>query len=60
MWTDLQETFYIIAAPFIANLLLPVFISAGLLLAILMSVQRFWRPQERVEITKFPAPPRDE
>jgi len=50
MWADLQETFYVTLGPFIGDLLLPVFIAAGLLLAMLMSTARFWRPREISEV----------
>lgn len=49
LWPDLQETFYLLLGPYIAGLLLPAFIAAGLLLAILMSFSRFWRPREQVD-----------
>lgn len=49
MWTDLQETFYLIFAPFIVGLILPLFVAAGVILAVLMSVERFWRPIARVK-----------
>jgi len=48
MWPDLQETFYLLLGPFILSLLLPVFLVAGILLAALMSLSKFWRPLERV------------
>lgn len=48
MWPDLQETFYLLLGPFILSLLLPVFLVAGILLAALMAVSKFWRPLERV------------
>jgi hypothetical protein len=50
LWPDLQETFFLLLGPFIASLLLPVFIGSGLLLAILMSFSRFWRPAEKMEV----------
>ncbi len=50
LWPDLQETFFLLLGPFIAALLLPVFIGSGLLLAILMSFSRFWRPTEKLEV----------
>ena len=50
LWPDLQEVFYLLLGPFIASLLLPVFIGAGLLLAVLMSFSRFWRPKEFLEV----------
>jgi hypothetical protein len=50
LWPDLQETVYLLLGPFIASLLLPVFIGSGLLLAILMSFSRFWRPKEVLEV----------
>lgn len=50
LWPDLQETFFLLLGPFIASLLLPVFIGSGLLLAILMSFSRFWRPKEVIEV----------
>ena len=46
MWADLQQAFYITFAPFIASILLPVFMAAGLLLAMLMATARYWRPKE--------------
>lgn len=54
LWLDLQETFYLLFGPYIAGLLLPVFIGSGLLLAILMSFSRFWRPVEKVELMRKP------
>jgi hypothetical protein len=51
VWQDFQEAFYILFGPYLAGLLLPVFIAAGLLLAMLMSVAKFWRPIEKVEVT---------
>ena len=53
LWADLQEVFYILLGDFIARLLLPVFIAAGLLLSILMSIAKFWRPAQPVEITNW-------
>lgn len=50
LWPDLQETFYLLLGPFIASLLLPVFIGTGLFLAILMSFSRFWRVKEVIEV----------
>ena len=50
LWPDLQETFFLLLGPFIAALLLPVFIGSGLLLAVLMSFSRFWRPTEKLEV----------
>jgi hypothetical protein len=50
LWPDLQETFYLLLGPYIASLLLPVFIGTGLLLAVLMSFSRFWRPKEILEV----------
>ncbi len=50
LWPDLQETFYILLGPYIASLLLPVFIGSGLLIAVLMSFSRFWRPKEVIEV----------
>lgn len=51
MWADLQEAFYILFGPFIASILLPVFIAAGLLMAMLMATARFWRPKDHIEVT---------
>ncbi|MCL4295256.1 MAG: hypothetical protein KJ077_05990 [Anaerolineae bacterium] len=50
LWPDLQETFFLLLGPYIAALLLPVFIGSGLVLAILMSFSRFWRPKEVIEV----------
>lgn len=50
LWADLQETFYICLGPFVGYLLLPVFIAAGLFLAVLMTTARFWRPNETIEV----------
>lgn len=50
LWPDLQETFYLLLGPYIASLLLPVFIGSGLLIAILMSFSRLWRPKEVIEV----------
>lgn len=50
LWPDLQETFYLLLGPYLAGLLLPVFIGSGLLLAVLMSFSRFWRPREQVDV----------
>jgi 4-amino-4-deoxy-L-arabinose transferase-like glycosyltransferase len=52
LWLDLQETFYILFGPYIAGILLPVFIAGGLVLAILMSFSRYWRKPEKVEIAR--------
>lgn len=49
MEQDIQQVFYIVVAPYLAGLLFPVFIAAGLMLAMLMSVSKFWRPVEKVE-----------
>lgn len=49
LWPDLQQTFYLLMGPYIAYLLLPVFIASGLLLAILMSFSRFWKPRPKVD-----------
>lgn len=54
LWPDLQETFYLLFGPYIAGLLLPVFIAAGLMLAILMSFSRLWRPVQKVELVRKP------
>ena len=51
MEQDLQQAFYILYGAYIAYLLLPVFIAAGLLLAALMTLARYWRPVEKVEIS---------
>ena len=48
MWADLQQVFYIVLGQYIAELLLPLFVAAGLILAIVMSFSRFWRPEQRV------------
>jgi hypothetical protein len=50
MWTDLQEAFFIVLGPFIQNILLPVFIAAGVLLALLMPLARFWEPTQKIEL----------
>lgn len=50
MEQDIQQVFYIIVGPYLSGILLPVFIAAGMLLAMLMSVSKFWRPVEKVEI----------
>lgn len=42
MWSDLQEAFYVLFAPFIASLLLPLFVAAGIGLAVSMVIiERF-------------------
>lgn len=51
MWADMQEAFYITFSPFIASILLPLFIAGGLLLAMLMATARFWRPKDQMEVT---------
>ena len=43
LWQDLQEIFVLTVGPFVIYLLLPVFISAGVILAGLMSIARLWR-----------------
>ncbi|NJN95681.1 MAG: hypothetical protein HC875_17000 [Anaerolineales bacterium] len=50
MWNDLQQTFFITLGPFIQNILLPVFIAAGVLLALLMPLARFWKPTEKIKL----------
>ncbi len=50
MWNDLQEAFFILLGPFIQNILLPVFIAAGVLLALFMPLVRFWQPTEKVRV----------
>jgi hypothetical protein len=51
-WPDIQETFYLLLGPYIASILLPVFIAAGLLIAGLMSISGYWRPPEKVEVSQ--------
>jgi len=53
IWADLQEVFYILLGDYIARLLLPVFITAGLLLSILMTLERFWRQPVKTEVTNW-------
>jgi hypothetical protein len=53
IWADLQEVFYILLGDYIARLLLPVFITAGLMLSILMTLEKFWRPPVKTEITNW-------
>ena len=48
LWSDIQEAFYIIFSPFIVGVVLPLYIAAGVILAVLMAAQRFWRPLSRV------------
>ena len=43
LWQDLQEIFVLTVGPFVVYLLLPVFISAGVILAGLMTIARLWR-----------------
>ena len=43
LWQDLQEIFILTVGPFVVYLLLPVFISAGVILAGLMTIARLWR-----------------
>lgn len=49
LWSDIQETFYIIFGPFIVGVVLPLYIAAGVILAVAMAAQRFWRPLERIK-----------
>ena len=48
LWADIQEAFYIIFAPFVVGVILPLFVAAGVLVAVLMVAQRFWRPLQRI------------
>lgn len=50
MWADVQETFFILLAPYIQNVLLPVFVAAGVILAFAMPLSRFWEPTQKVEL----------
>jgi len=52
MWADLQETFYLCLGPLIVGLILPLFISAGIILAILMAISWLWRPLEQVMVIR--------
>ena len=52
MWADVQETFLIVLGPFINDILLPVFVAAGVIIAILTPFSRFWRPYLKVDIVK--------
>lgn len=49
-WQDLQETFILTLGPYILGLLLPLFGAAGIFLAILMALSRFWRPLEKIVV----------
>ena len=50
MWPDLQQTFFIVLAPLLQNIIFPVFVAAGVLLAILMPLSRFWEPTQKIEL----------
>lgn len=50
LWADLQEAFYLLLGPYIVGLLLPLFVSAGIVLAVVMAGARWWRPLEKVAI----------
>lgn len=50
MWGDLQETFFILYGPLIYSLLLPVFVGSGIVVALYMAIDRFWRPKEKIQV----------
>lgn len=50
MWDDLQQTFFILYGPFIYALILPVFVGSGVIIAFWMSIDRFWRPKEKIQV----------
>ena len=52
MWADLQETFYIVLGPFVADLLLPGLVAAGIILSVVMALSRWWRPALPVRIVR--------
>lgn len=43
MWIDLQETFYIVLAPFIFYLLLPAFVAGGITLGLVMLIMKVFK-----------------
>lgn len=50
MWADLQQAFYITLAPYVQDILLPVFIGLGIVLALVHPLSRFWRPTEKISL----------
>ena len=50
LWLDLQEGFYILFGPFLASIVLPLFVGAGLVVAVLMATARYWRPKETINV----------
>lgn len=50
MWIDLQEAFYILFGEYLQNLLLPVFVASGVLLAIVNPLSRFWQPTDTIKL----------
>lgn len=50
MWADLQEAFVLLYGPFIQDILLPVFVAAGIVLAIVFPLSRFWEPTEKINL----------
>ena len=44
MYGDIQQTFYILIAPFLYTLFLPAFLAGGIITALLIAIfSRFWR-----------------
>lgn len=50
MWADVQEAFYILLAQYLTDVLLPVFVAAGVILAFIMPLSRFWEPTQKIEL----------
>ncbi len=50
LFIDLQETFYILFGPYIVYVVLPLWGGIGIVLAVLLAVQNFWRPLSRIRV----------
>ena len=49
-WDDLQQIFYILVADYVQYILLPLFLAGSLLVAMLMTVAKYWQPAKKVKI----------
>lgn len=49
LWSDLNESFYVVFGPFLVYVILPIFMGAGFVYAGVMLTSRFWRKKARVE-----------
>lgn len=50
MWVDLQQAFYILLGPMVVEMILPLFVAAGIILALLLAVGRYWRAPVTIEM----------